>query len=1029
MDRSAPMNAEMAPAAVPPPAARTPSEETEAGVAEAAMGNNDDDVAENDGVLNDDGGNEDSESVASDAPSFTPSDLSTDEYHADLKKDLLAALDGIQSSSSFAASGTLLEMWQPDLFVHGVGPVSLPLSETRARQIIAQAQPASCGTGNETLSNAWELSRNQFETRNTDCAKRGLKAAWKHTAKSLGIPVDQATTAERQKLLIYQKGNSFALHDDTQARPDVIGTLAISLPSPHRGGALAVKHGGVVKTFGRSPWGPRASNQATDMAEIVFWYSDASCEANFVTEGFKFLLVYKIVMPLGSPRPSAALARAGARPLRHAVRRYLEYHNRGAEETPDHLYYYLDENYDDEELSLQGLKGVDRLVVEALANITAELELDAFFTILEKEERGMTKRESEPESLPSEDEDEDEDEEPEEPEERDWHYFDDVIDSSMDVKVLGDLDGNSFNSSFSVDEGYLLDTMVHDSWDPFENSESGETDYTPWSRHRPYDDPQAIHWHRQAAIALVPRGAASAAFLSQGYSPAAAQRTLYRFAEQCHVGEDREVNATMARGLAKRAWGKPPSGTSLMMEWEPVAVNRAIAERLLDAAIVIEDYGLYQTVMSLVKCYVEPSAFYAVRLRFTDGDDMARDVDFEQLKDSLMSCLLCHPMSSWLKYLRAILSDVGVAEEIDTWAVEEVVPMCLTMCKNTPVGEAEAKSLILIIEECVEIDIDYINTHILPVVALKIGFTSFALTVLEEVIKLAIDGQVPLRKTLDICKPYLKSVIAGMDISTLGGEESNVKVARLGRVQESARMLSHSSNVLDPRRFADFLVHCRECSDGLAMMLCFKIASEIDKVPKALFTPFWVPFVHHLIPALETSNIPLSIPRYQQLACSILEKYTEKCVGRNPNSTLSFSRQTVSHDCQDCTQLNVFLRSATREHWNFTVDATRARHLQKGLSRTSADCKLAHDGHTLQVSKLPAPHSQTEEAWRKKFTAARQGFAAFNQDKLRQLLGSDYSEIITMRALGPSPSPAPAIAPAAEVTVLGIEVFVQGHPL
>ena len=77
--------------------------------------------------------------VASDTASSAPSDLSTSEFSAGLKRDLQTALDSIQSRATFAAVGRIPDL-RPDLFVNDVGTISLPLSEAQARQIVDKAR-------------------------------------------------------------------------------------------------------------------------------------------------------------------------------------------------------------------------------------------------------------------------------------------------------------------------------------------------------------------------------------------------------------------------------------------------------------------------------------------------------------------------------------------------------------------------------------------------------------------------------------------------------------------------------------------------------------------------------------------------------------------------------------------------------------------------------------------------------------------------------------------------------------------------
>jgi len=103
-----------------------------AAAADAVMSSDDN----GDDNSNDDNGDE---SEAGDAASISPGDLSTAEYRVGLKKNLETELDNITTRGSFAAFAKLPEL-HPDLFVNDVGPVSLPLREAQAYQIIEKAR-------------------------------------------------------------------------------------------------------------------------------------------------------------------------------------------------------------------------------------------------------------------------------------------------------------------------------------------------------------------------------------------------------------------------------------------------------------------------------------------------------------------------------------------------------------------------------------------------------------------------------------------------------------------------------------------------------------------------------------------------------------------------------------------------------------------------------------------------------------------------------------------------------------------------
>lgn len=86
-------------------------------------------------------------------------------------------------------------------------------------------------------------------------------------------------------VVVYPVGGHFALHKDTPHSPDLLGTLVVGLPVPHRGGAFLVG----PETIDWS--GPCAPNEL----RWVALFSDADHAVMPVTEGARVTLVYTLL--------------------------------------------------------------------------------------------------------------------------------------------------------------------------------------------------------------------------------------------------------------------------------------------------------------------------------------------------------------------------------------------------------------------------------------------------------------------------------------------------------------------------------------------------------------------------------------------------------------------------------------------------------------------------------------------------------------------------------------------------------------
>jgi hypothetical protein len=97
--------------------------------------------------------------------------LITENYSVDLQSELLAALDAVQSSGTFASFGTFPSL-NLEVYLHDIGAI-LPLDESQARQLIGKSHQAPYGKGSETIvdtsvRDTWELNPEQFEVKNLE---------------------------------------------------------------------------------------------------------------------------------------------------------------------------------------------------------------------------------------------------------------------------------------------------------------------------------------------------------------------------------------------------------------------------------------------------------------------------------------------------------------------------------------------------------------------------------------------------------------------------------------------------------------------------------------------------------------------------------------------------------------------------------------------------------------------------------------------------------------------------------------------
>jgi hypothetical protein len=110
--------------------------------------------------------------------------------------------------------------------VAGVGDIGLPLTERDARSILRQSPSLELGPEHFTLRNPASFP--------------SVAGLLHDVYPNLALTCGQSNVSiELYKLLLYQEGVASMLHQDVPRTKGIFGSLVISLPSKHHGGAVA----------------------------------------------------------------------------------------------------------------------------------------------------------------------------------------------------------------------------------------------------------------------------------------------------------------------------------------------------------------------------------------------------------------------------------------------------------------------------------------------------------------------------------------------------------------------------------------------------------------------------------------------------------------------------------------------------------------------------------------------------------------------------------------------------------------------
>jgi hypothetical protein len=208
--------------------------------------------------------------------------------------ELLECLSLIKGNGSFVTCHSAPFVF-PGLSIQGLGEIAYPINALQANALIQEARKAPYGKGSQTIfddtvRSAWEIDAENLHFNGPEWGEF-LQKALANIRPELGIDHHEVE-AHLYKMLIYEKGDFFHSHRDTEKEKGMFGTLIIGLPSTHCGGELLVRFDGEEKSI---HFAEAANNHKIS---YVAFYADCEHEIKPLTEGYRVCLVYNLVQEI-----------------------------------------------------------------------------------------------------------------------------------------------------------------------------------------------------------------------------------------------------------------------------------------------------------------------------------------------------------------------------------------------------------------------------------------------------------------------------------------------------------------------------------------------------------------------------------------------------------------------------------------------------------------------------------------------------------------------------------------------------------
>lgn len=394
-----------------------------------------------------------------------------------------------------------------EIEVQGVGSLKFPIATQQARKLRKIASASPFGLRDLTLHNtsvrhSWEIAANQVNI--AEQRWMPVLANYLETIRAdLGLPDECNLEAEIDKLLLYEKGQFFKPHQDSEKCDQMFGTLVVILPSDYSGGAVTVEHRGEKKVF------RRLEDQTKDLSLLAF-YADCHHAVSPITSGIRVALTYRLRL---EKRSNAALPKTSTDKLDRLTSAVQDYFTRpiglrygDSEPTPpERFVYLLDHEYTQRSLSWDTLKNGDRPRVSALRSVAERLDCECFLALAEVYECWLCDDDSDEDDRcgrrgwrsHEEDEDEDESSEPED------HDITDLQDSSIELNHWLDSAGNHIEGIPGfVRDAELYFTKPSRDMNPFKSEYEGYQGNYGNTLDRWYHRAAFVMWPRANTFAL-----------------------------------------------------------------------------------------------------------------------------------------------------------------------------------------------------------------------------------------------------------------------------------------------------------------------------------------------------------------------------------------------------------------------------------------------------------------------------------------------------------------------------------------------
>jgi hypothetical protein len=305
-------------------------------------------------------------------------------------ESIITALNNLGGKGSFCAkrTGSIDNL---SLEIENFGKLKFPLDTKHVKKLLKQAEYAKFGFRDKTIldkniRNAWEISQDKIKITGERWNKE-LTSILENFREDLGLSEAAVLRPNLHNLLIYERGQFFDYHQDSEKINGMVATLIVVLPSSHSGGTLIIDNQGEKKEF-------KSSQFPLDKLTFIVFYADCHHAITELKSGYRLALTYNLILENKANKNVLFNEQQSYNVLIHRLRHYFQGHvdantNEDSHVTalkPKQLVYLLDHNYTEKGLNWSLLKNGDRLRADAIKAAAKALDLEIYLTLADVQE-------------------------------------------------------------------------------------------------------------------------------------------------------------------------------------------------------------------------------------------------------------------------------------------------------------------------------------------------------------------------------------------------------------------------------------------------------------------------------------------------------------------------------------------------------------------------------------------------------------------------------------------------------------------